>query len=153
MHLGFEIICFVICCHNNDVLWDAANAGDIINIMVFDRFHVYRKVKSWVSWAFWEVFGAFGVTFGGLRGCRNVVNKSSKIRGSPGTSLAEGTHSLGVTPLSRGAHSNQFASMQVVKYKLRGCKLSTCQMRRTYKAVNLQTYKIGKTYKAVNWLD
>ena len=58
------------------------------NIMVFNRFHVYRKIEFLMSWGsflelFWKVFGVLWVTFGGLRGCRNVVEISRIPWGTP----------------------------------------------------------------------
>ena len=56
----------------NYILWEAWCAGNIINITVFNRFHVYRQIEFSMSWAsflesLWEVFGVLGVTFGDFR--------------------------------------------------------------------------------------
>ena len=78
-----------------DLCWEAGCVENIVNTMVFNRFHVYRQIEFSMSWAsflesFWEVFGVLGVTFGGLRGYRNIVENSSKFRGFPGTPGSEG---------------------------------------------------------------
>ena len=64
-----------------DLCWEAGCVKDCVNTMVLNRYLGYQKIEFEVSRAsflhsFWEVFGVLGVTFGGLRGYRNIVENS-----------------------------------------------------------------------------
>ena len=70
-HVELESCFLIDFARQNDLLWEVGCLENIVNTLVFNRFHVYRKIELWVSRdcfleSFWEVFGTLGVTFGGL---------------------------------------------------------------------------------------
>ena len=57
---------------------------------IWDHFGTFWVSRDGFLEQFWKVLGDLGVTFCGLHGCRNLVDGSSKFRGSPGKAQIEG---------------------------------------------------------------
>ena len=134
-HVGASTRFSIDFVRKTDLLWEALCTQNMLNTMVFIRFHVYRRIDVWVFRgsfleSFCEVFGDLGVALSGLGGYRNVVENWSKFRG-----FLRGPQILGPYPVEGKNVSRKVSSLLkdilAVKYKLQGCKLSTCKMRRT----------------------
>ena len=99
-HVELESCFLIDFARQNDLLWEVGCLEKSLNSLVFNRFHVYRKIELWVSRdcfleSCWDVFGTLGVTFGCLWGCRNIVGNTSKFWTPLGTLGSEGTWSVG----------------------------------------------------------
>ena len=93
----------------------------------------------------WKVFGVLGVTFGGLRGYRNIVENSPNFEDSREPQDLRGHAKWVVKGLSRLAVNNHQPGYKTVRYKLQGCKLSNLRISEDAHVSS----NITKHYKAV----
>ena len=48
-HVEFESCFLIDFARQNDLLWEVRCLENIVNTLVFNRFHVYQKIELWVS--------------------------------------------------------------------------------------------------------